>query len=287
MSYEVLIATGTDKGADADSRLDMALVYIDDNGQEQTSDFFEKIGNTSNRNDAFENGQLDICSPVKFMKNGQEIKTDNFIAVKIAFHDKDWQLDTIWVTNRETGKYFWKESGKFFGSKYDVGTDKNPYTLHLDGPVNMDGSAQNQITFDLNVRTQSGSGNGTNDNVFFKLFDTKGCASATSRNAQEMANSFQPGASSSLRGFSTQFGSLTKTISEVLIIKVGNDGWKPEYMEVQPSGLSDGNTSRFDLEGHLPSQGSLDTGHNWMKAPNKDLNSRTYDQNELTTSINE
>ncbi|MFK7797392.1 MAG: hypothetical protein AB8E82_08055 [Aureispira sp.] len=276
MSYEVLLATGRDEGADADKRLDIALVYIDEGGVKQTSDFFERIGEKSNRGDAFENGQLDICTPITFTKNGQEIKTDKFVAIKIAFHDKDWQLDTVWVTNRETGKYLWKKSGLFFGSKAedDRGTPGNPYELLLDDPIEETVAIQQCDNFKFTVLTQQGSDSGTNNHVFFKLFDNTGHASVTARNGRDgiIFDDFESGETNVLKDFPSQFGLLSNIISKVLIIKVGDDAWKPEYMEVEPSGLGLTAISKFDLAGNLPpNEPSLDTHHNWMQAPRKDM----------------
>lgn len=270
MPYEVLIATGRDDGADADKDLKVALVYNNSSGQKTVSDYL-KPGQFSNRGNAYENGQLDICEPINFTQSGQPIDTDDFIGVMIAFTDKDWQLDTIWVTNHTTGKYLWKHADKFFGSKYDVGTEKHPYELLLNDPVTItDGAKQDQNSYDLQVSTL-GNGDisddfGTNDEVFFKLFDNTGHASQAARNPQ-IGNQFQSGGTDSLLGFKPLYSQLSKDIVKALIIKVGDNGWRPKSLIVKPSLLLD-RQSTFLLEDHMPSgEVSLDTHHNWMTCP--------------------
>lgn len=261
MAYEILIATGTDKGADADSTLEMALVY-NEGASQIISDYF-KPGQYSNRSNAYENGQLDICGLIPITKNGVAVNTDDFVGVMIKFHDKDWQLDSIWVTNAQGGKCMSKKVDKFFGSKYDVGTKNNPYKLILEQPYNAV-TPRTDNDFTLTIRTESSSQNGTDDHVFFKLFDDTGHASEGARKHQ-LGNQFEAGQTDTLPKFMTAFGPLSKNIVEVLIVKVGNNGWKPSYMMV--TGNIMGKENEFDLASNLPSEGSLDTHHNWMTAP--------------------
>lgn len=273
MSYEVLIATGRDDGADADKELKIALVYNDEQGNKKTSDYINP-GKYSNRGDAYENGQMDICDPITFTKDGKEITTDDFTGVMIAFSDKDWQLDTIWVTNHATGKYRWKHADKFFGSKYNCGTTSDPYELALNDEVTINNSALREYNdFTFTVETQKGDNDyGTNDNVFYKLFDDMGLASHTSRQEQ-WGNQYETGETNTLPNFDTVYGKLSKNIVKVLIVKVGDDGWRPNYMTAAPTVL-DIKTSTFDLSDHLPpGEDSLDTHHNWMTAPSKESQS--------------
>lgn len=271
MAYEVLIATGRDDGADADKKLEIALVYNDELGNKQVSDYVNP-GDASNRNDVWENGQLDICNPIRFYKNSVEITTDDFIGVMIAFSDKDWQLDTIWVTNHKTGKYRWKHADKFFGSKYNVGTTSDPYELALDDEVIDEvGLTRDYDDFTFVVTTQGGDNSyGTNDKVYYKLFDNTGCASQTAR-MEQWGDQYEADESNTLPNFDTLYTKLNNNLTKVLIIKVGDDGWRPKYMTAAPTILgADANSSTFNLQDYMPpGEPSLDTHHNWMVAPSK------------------
>lgn len=93
----------------------MALIY--NNGDtEMVSDYF-KPGPKSNRGDAFENGQLDICSSISVTKSSADVKTNEFVGVMVKFYDKDWQLDSICVTNQVGGRSRFCEVDEFLGTK--------------------------------------------------------------------------------------------------------------------------------------------------------------------------
>ena len=260
--YEFLIATGRDKNASTNKKVEMALIY-NENGSEKISDYFQP-GNYSNRNDAFENGQLDICAHISVEQGGSMVFTDDIVGVMVKFHDETWQLDTIWVTHESGGRCRYKEVNEMFGSHSNLGTPNNPY--RIDFEPDTVGNKGNENSFILSVKTAAGNNNGTNDNVFFKLFDDAGYASQTSR-ADIPGNQYEAGETNTIPSFNTVFGNLTKKISKVLIVKVGNDKWVPEYIKTT-SGLV-GQESEFSVINHLPPEGSLDTNHNWTIVPEK------------------
>jgi hypothetical protein len=270
MAYEVIIATGRDPGADADKPLKLALVYNDADGNEQVGDLIQLPSTSATHGNIFENGQLDVFTAINFTRGGVSIDTDDFTGVMVGFTDKDWQLDTIWITNRQTGVYRWKHAGKFFGSGYDVGTASEPYKLLLDGDRAEQPELMNPRTvdsFNMTISTQGGNSDyGTNGHVYFKLFDNTGHASHASRKDQ-WGNQYQAGETNTLSGFDTQFGPLSHEIIRVLIFKSDGDGWRPDTLQVRASLLAQG-VDYFDLASHMPpGEVSLDTHHNWMTAP--------------------
>jgi hypothetical protein len=271
MAYEVIIATGRADGADADKPLKLALVYNDANGNEQIGDLIQLPSASATHSNIFENGQLDLFNAIDFTRGGVSINTDDFTGVMVGFTDKDWQLDTIWITNRQTGMYCWKHADKFFGSGPGVGTASNPYRLLLDGDRAVEPGLVDPPrivdSFNMRISTQGGNSDyGTNGHVYFKLFDNTGHASHASRKDQWF-NQYQAGETNDLPGFDTQFGPLSHEIINVLIFKDDGDGWRPDTLQIKASILAQG-VDYFDLASHMPpGEVSLDTHHNWMMAP--------------------
>lgn len=260
--YEFLIATGRDKDASTNETVEMALIY-NDNGVEKISNYF-RPGQYSNRDNAFENGQLDLCAHITVEQGSSMVFTDDIVGVMVKFYDKTWQLDTIWVTHESGGRCRYQEVNQMLGTSTGLGTPSNPY--RVDFKADNPGKKGNETSFMLTVKTAAGNNNGTNDNVFFKLFDDAGYASQTSR-ADIPGNQYEEGETNTIPSFNTVFGNLTKKISKVLIVKVGNDKWVPEYIKTT-SGLV-GQESEFSVINHLPPEGSLDTNHNWTIVPEK------------------
>ena len=262
--YEFLIATGKSKNADTNKDVEMALIY-NDSGSEVISDYFYP-GRNSNRTDAYEKGQLDICSNIEITKNGTKVATENFVGVMIKFHGGKWQCDYIWVTHQIGGRCRSKRVNMFLGKDVsgDIGTVGNPLRVDLDtGPQAT--TKRDTVSFAMTVRTSTGSNSGTNDNVFFKLFDDTGYASETSRGDQ-IGNQYESGATDTIPSFKTWYGPLSKNITKIIIIKVGSDGWKPEHILVTEVEVLGGTSNQFEVLNYLP-EGNLDTHHNWTSVP--------------------
>ena len=153
----------------------------------------------------------------------------------------------------------------WFGSDHGQGTLDNPFSLPLDGDrIIENDEVTNQNTYDLHISTQAGKNTyGTNDHVYFKLFDNTGHASNLARKHQPM-NQFVAGAEDDLPGYEVGFDLLSKTITKVLIFKPGADGWRPDQFQVEPS-LQPQAESHFDLAVNLPGD-NLDGDHCWMTA---------------------
>lgn len=263
--YEFLISTGRSDGASTNKTVEMALIY-NSGGTEMVSGYF-KPGPKSNRSDAFENGQLDICSSISVTKGSADVNTNEFVGVLVKFYDKDWQLDSICVTNQIGGRSRFCEVDEFLGTKTGKGTPGNPY--RIDFPVEELASTEHEETsFNLTVRTESGGNNGTDDNVFFKLFDDTGYASQAAR-ATQIGNQYEQGETNTLLNFNTSFGKLSKNIVKLLIVKVGGDKWVPGHVSVVSSILL--KSSEFAVSEHLPPEGSLDKNHNWTSVPEQYL----------------
>ena len=173
------------------------------------------------------------------------------------------------MTSRTTGKYLTKHVDKFFGSKPGVGTESHPYEVTLEPGVVGD-SKRNETDFNFEISTLAGNNYGTNDSVYFKIFDDTGHASALHRKNQ-WGDQYNQGDTNYLPDFDTQFGALSKTITKVLVSKVGDNGWRPDTLIVKP-GVASNVESTFDLAGHMPpGEESLDSHHNWTTAPRKDM----------------
>ncbi|WP_237275168.1 hypothetical protein [Tenacibaculum ovolyticum] len=270
--YEFLIATGRSHDASTDKTVEMALIY-NNAGNEYTSDYF-KPGDYSNRKDAYENGQLDICANIEVKKDGKSIDTDDFIGVKIKFYDKTWELDTIWVTNQNGGRCRFNKVNKFFGTDSGIGTEDNPFRIDFELETLSD-TDQNTESFKMEVTTADGGD--TDDNVYYKLFDDTGHASKTSR-ADLPGDQYEGGETNTIPSFDTYFGLLSKNITHILIIKVGNDKWVPEYIIITEIL---GSNSQFNVIDHLPPEGSLDTNHNWTSVPEKVYDTKISKKKEV------
>jgi len=259
--YEFLIATGRADGASTDKTVEMALIY-ESNGQEVVSDYF-RPGQYSNRNNAYENGQMDICGNIPVKKNGESITTNDFIGVMVKFYDKTWQLDKIWVTNEDNGKTRWASVNRFLGSSSGLGTQNHPYRVDFVTET-LASTKRGTESFKLEIKTASGHNYGTDDHVYFKLFDDTGYSCQTAR-AHMPGDQYEQGVTNTIYGFNTTFGPISKNITKVLIVKVGSDMWVPEHMITSTIGKS----CDFSVINHLPPEGSLDSHHNWTMVPEK------------------
>ena len=288
-TYELILTTGREEGSGADKALHLGLIYEDADGEEHYSNLKHVPGSSAEYTDVYEKGHLDLFESFSFFDVPPENRPKKITGVRIGFEGESWQLDTIWITDRQTGAYYWKEAKMWFGSDHGQGTYNNPYALPLDGDRNIEnqpGVVANQNTYDMRITTQSGEHTyGTDDHVYFKLFDNTGHASNLARDPQSM-NQFEPGAEDDLPDFKVGFDLLSNTITKVLIFKPGKDSWRPNTLRVAPR-LQPDAISSFDLAAHIPGD-SLDGDHRWMVAPAQALvvqsNSKKASRSKRKTS---
>ena len=133
---------------------------------------------------------------------------------------------------------------------------------------------RNASSFEMRVVTAAGNNYGTDDNVYFKLFDDTGHASVTRRAQIPFIDNYEQGSTTIIPSFMTVFGDLSRKITKVLIIKSKKkqDAWVPQYIKIGEII----NERHFLVSEYLTSGGdlsvpSLHKHYNWVSVPERDL----------------
>lgn len=225
MSYELLIGTG---GDGTDQEITAAL--INEAGQASNTERPAAYGSKRNN---YERGSIEIFDGIPYVLEGRPTR------IRVNFGGSKWHLGGLWLTDKSTGETWYALPNIIMGSDGSGGSsaDFDLVKIQNAGALQLDHSA-----FRVEITTAAGSGNGTNDPVFLKIFDGKGGSNLTMRPGACDMPGLDP--INDWRQGTTQACRVTAQwplghASHILLAKYDTDPWRPTMVTVQGASMVD------------------------------------------------